>query len=191
MRSGAPDVVRDDGGQHHGVDVPSDPALVPRQRFHEGLEPRLAGLFEHLAQQFQGGRRHRVAEVDARHVLDPRPSIGGGPAHAGHQAVIELEGGASQAGPVEREVGAVPRGDVAPFGEGGQRLRGGQDPVTERQGLGQRAEELGPVLRRQHGTGAVVRGEDEGRDGQRPRSGHPAPASASTTLATEEKSSRP
>ena len=48
-----------------------------------------------------------------------------------------------------------------------------------------------PVLGGHHGAGAVVRRQNERGGGQRGGARHWAPASASTTLATAEKSSRP
>ena len=142
---------------------------LPHQRLDQRLEPGRSRLLEHLAQQLERGRRERVVQVDARHVLDARPAVGRGPADAGHQAVVELEDGAGQAGAVDGEVGAVQRGEVARRGQVVQRLRRGQDAVAGRQRLGQRPEELGPVLGRQHGAGAVVGRQDQRRGGQRRR----------------------
>ena len=83
------------------------------------------------------------------------------------------------------------RREMAGCRQARQRLRGGEDAVARGQRLGQRPEELGPVLGRDDGTGTVVRRQNQGGRGQRGRPRHWAPASASTTLATAEKSSRP
>ena len=184
-------VVGDDRRQHNAVRVAADAPSFPRQRFDQRLEPRLLRLLEHLAQQLERRRRDRIVHVDARHVLHAGPALGGRPRHAGHQAVVQLEDGAGQTGAVDGEVGAVQRGEVARRGQPGQRLGGGQDAVARGQRLGQGPEEGVPVLGGHHGTGAVVRRQNERGGGQRRGARHWAPASASTTLATAEKSSRP
>ena len=83
------------------------------------------------------------------------------------------------------------RGQVTAVGQVGQRLRRGQDPVAGRERAHQGLDVLAVILDRHHATGAVVGGQNDGRDGQAVRRGHPAPAEARTTLATAEKSSRP
>ena len=80
------------------------------ERLDQRLEPGRPGLLEHLPEQLERRRGPLVRHVDPRHVLDPGPSVGAGPWHAGHQAVVELEGRTGQAGAVQREVGAVRRG---------------------------------------------------------------------------------
>ena len=95
------------------------------------------------------------------------------------------------AGAVDREVRAVQRGQVARRGEARQWLGRGQNAVARGQRRRQRPEELVPVLGGQHGPGAVVRRQDQRRGGAGRWVPSSAPASASTTLATAEKSSRP
>ena len=92
---------------------------------------------------------------------------------------------------MERSALAVQRREMAGRRRPGQRLRGGQDAVARGQRLGQRRRRTRPSSRssataRARWSAARIRA---GR-GQR-AARHPAPASASTTLATAEKSSRP
>ena len=93
--------------------------------------PARPGSLEHLAEQLEGGRGQGVGHVDAGHVLDAGPPVGGGLLDRRHQPVVELERAAGQPGAVERQIGAVPGLDGTRRREVAQRLGAGQDAVAE------------------------------------------------------------
>ncbi len=181
---------QDDVGGHTGH-LP----VAPQHRLDQGVEVRGPGVLEHQAQQLQGGRPLLVVQGDPGHQLDPRPTVLRGPVHAGHQTVVELEGEPGQSGAVEGEVGPLVGPDGAGPGQVGQRLDGGQDAVTVRQGLLQRRHVVGVPLDGQHAPGPVVSRQDQSRKAERPvlgrRPGHANPDRSKMILATAEKSSRP
>src|SRR5581483_2024991 len=88
-------------------------------------------------------------------------------AHRGDQAVVELEGGAGQAGAVDRQVGAVPVGHRLGPDQIAQRLGRRQYPVGVRECGRQRRGQLVVALDGDDPAGAVVRRQYQGRDAQR------------------------
>ena len=195
LEQGRTEVVGDDRGQHDVVDRPGHAPVAPHHRLDQGLEPVHPGLLQHPAQELEGRRSGRVGRIDAGHQLDPRPAVRRRPGHRGHQTVVELERRARQPGPVEREVGPLPVREVTGAGQVTQGLRRGQDPVAVGQGGTECGEVVGVPLDGGHPTGAVVGRQHQGRGVERPvgrrhRSAH-RPDSPRTTLATDEKSSRP
>ena len=193
LQQRCPEVVGDHRGQDDVPGVPGHPAPAPQDRLDERLEPGRPGVLQHPAQEFQGRRPSPVVRIDAGHQLDPAPPVLGRPADRGHQAVIEFERRAGQPGPVEGEVGADVRAQGPRPGQRPQRFGGGQNPVAVGQGLLQGPEIVGVALDGHDPAGPVVGRQDQSRYRQRPDVGrtHARPDRAKTTLATEEKSSRP
>ncbi len=155
------------------------------------------GLFEYPAQELERGRPAPVVEIDPGHQLDPGPSVVGGPAHAGHQAVVELEHRSGQTGAIERQIGLLVGPDGAAGGQIGQRLGGGQNAVTVSERRPERIEILGVRLDGHHPPCPVIGRQNQSRQGKRSPGRcchltlHANPDKAKTTLATAEKSSRP
>ena len=166
------------------VGVAGDPPVAPHQRLDQCLEPGGPGLLEHLAQQLEGRRRDGIGHVDAGHVLDPGPAVGRGPGHAGHQAVVELEDRAGQAGPVEGEIGALRASAMCPpSARSASGCAVARIPSQCGQRLGQRADVVRVALDGDHAAGPMVGRQDQRRRGQpvgaviplRPAPGRPWP----------------
>ena len=75
----------------------ADPTVVPDQRLDKRLEAGFAASSSSTRPSSSSAAAViGFGHVDARHVLDPGPAVDGRPPHAGHQAIVELEGGAGQ-----------------------------------------------------------------------------------------------
>ena len=90
------------------------PAVAPQQRLDQGLEPGEARLSKTWPSSSSAGAVRGRPCRSGSCASPPSTRPAARPGHAGHQPVVELEGRAGQAGAVDRQVGAVPRGRWCP-----------------------------------------------------------------------------